>query len=191
MKMQQVVFDVPYTAERNRTTTAFRIILAIPHLVLYNAWQGVRQVGGVIQWFICVFTGKRNKQIWDFTVLGEGYGSRVFSYVLLSHDVFPLFLTEQGAVPAHYSLEYDESVNRLTTGLRIIWVIPAFILAVLLAIASVFVAIVSWFAILFTGKQPRGMFGFLVKAQRYLLQTSAYLYLLTDTYPKYGSSRGE
>jgi hypothetical protein len=76
-------------------------------------------------------------------------------------------------------------VNRLTVGLRIIWAIPAIIIAAVLAIASFFVGIVSWFAILFTGKHPRGMFDFILKAQRYLLQTSAYTLLLTDTYPKY------
>ena len=181
--MQQVVFDVPYTEERNRGTTAIRIILAIPHLILYGLWQRVAQLAAVIQWFICVFTGKRNKAIWDFSVAAEAYGSRVGSYALLMHDVFPPFLTEQGAVPSRYSLEYDESVNRLTVALRIIWAIPALIIAVLLAIAAYVVAIISWFTILITGKHPKGMFDFLLKFQKYWLQTSAYTLLLTDTYP--------
>jgi len=183
--MQQVVFDVPYTEERNRGTTAIRVILAIPHLLLLQAWQGVTQVGALIQWFICLFTGKRSKGIWDLSYMEESYGSRVYSYVLLSHDVFPGFLTDPGKVPSTYSLEYDESVNRLTSGLRLIWVIPALIIAALLAIAAFFVGIISWFAILITGKQPRGMFDFILKSLRYILQTSAYFFLLTDTYPKF------
>ena len=183
--MQQVQFDVTYTETRNRLTTAFRIILAIPHLILYGLWNRVAQLAAVIQWVICVFTGKRNKSIWDFTVASEAYGSRVQSYAGLLHDVFPPFLTDPGNVPSRYSIDYDESVNRLTVGLRIIWAIPAIIIAILLAIASLVVGIVSWFAILFTGKHPRGMFDFMLKAQRYLLQTSAYMLLLTDTYPKY------
>jgi hypothetical protein len=183
--MQQVVFDVPYTEARNRGTTAIRIILAIPHLILYGLWNRVTQLAAVVQWFICVFTGKRNKSIWDFSVAAEAYGSRVNSYAGLLHDVFPPFLTEQGAVPSRYSLEYDESVNRLTVALRIIWAIPAIIIAALLAIAMIVVVVVSWFVILITGKHPRGMFDFLLKAQRYFLQTSAYMLLLTDAYPKY------
>ena len=138
--MQQVVFDVPYTEERNRGTTAIRIILAIPHLILYGLWQRVAQLAAVVQWFICVFTGKRNKAIWDFSVAAEAYGSRVGSYAGLLHDVFPPFLTEQGAVPSRYSLEYDESVNRLTVALRIIWAIPALILLILIGIAAFVVA---------------------------------------------------
>ena len=183
--MQQVVFDVPYTEARNRGTTAVRVILAIPHWVLYSLWNEVVQLAAVVQWFICVFTGKRNKSIWDFSVASEAYGSRVNSYGGLLHDVFPPFFTEQGRVPSSYSLEYDESVNRLTVGLRIIWGIPALILALLIGIAAFFVVVVSWFAIVITGKHPKGMFDFVLKFQRYWLQTSAYMLLLTDTYPKY------
>jgi hypothetical protein len=181
--MQQVVFDVPYTEARNRGTTAIRIILAIPHLILYGVWNRVAQFASVVQWFICVFTGKRNKSIFDFTYSAEAYGSRVQSYAGLLHDVFPPFFNEQGAVPSRYSLEYDESVNRLTTGLRIIWAIPALVIAVFFAIAAFVVAIISWFAILFTGKHPKGMFDFLLKFQRYAVQVSAYTLLMTDKYP--------
>jgi Domain of unknown function (DUF4389) len=183
--MQQVVFDVPYTEERNRGTTAVRIILALPHLFLYGLWNRVAQLAGIIQWIICVFTGKRNKAIWDFTVSAEAYGSRAGSYVGLLHDVWPGFLNDPGKVPSSYRIEYDESVNRLTTALRIIWAIPALIITLVIGIAAFFVWIASWFAILFTGKHPKGMFDFLLKFQRYSLQTNAYTMLLTDTYPAY------
>jgi hypothetical protein len=182
---RQVDFDVTYTENRNRLTTAFRPILAIPHLILYGLWNRVCQLAAVVQWFICLFTGKRNKAIWGFTVSAEAYGSRVGSYFGLQHDVFPPFLTEQGNVPSRYDIDYDEPVNRLTVGLRIIWAIPAIIIGALIGIAAFFVWIVSWFAILFTGKHPRGMFDFLLKAQRYFLQVNAYILLMTDTYPKY------
>lgn len=183
--MHQAQFDVTYVQARNRLTTAFRIILAIPHMILYGLWNRVCQLAAIVQWVICVFTGKRNKGIWDFTVSAEAYGSRAGSYAFLLHDVFPPFLTEQGNVPTRYSIDYDESVNRLTVALRIIWAIPAIIIAALIGIAAFVVAVVSWFAILFTGNHPRGMFDFMRKAERYFLQTSAYTLLLTDTYPRY------
>ncbi len=140
--MSQVVFDCQYTEARNRGTTAIRVILAIPHLILLGLWQQVVRFTAVIQWFIVVFTGKRNKQLWDFAYAEEGYNSRVSSYLGLLHDVWPPFLTEQGTVPTRYSLEY-------------------------------------------TGKHPRGQWDFLLKYQRFSLQAYAYLFLLTDTYPKY------
>ena len=51
---------------------------------------------------------------------------------------------------------------------------------------STFPSQLPWFAILFTGRHPRGMWDFLVKAQRYYLHLQAYMYLMTDAYPKYG-----
>jgi hypothetical protein len=99
--------------------------------------------------------------------------------------VYPPFGTAQGAVPSTYNLAYDESANRLTVGLRFLWILPAAILAALIGIALFAVAIVSWFVIVFTGKHPKGMFDFMLKAVRYSLQVSVYGLLLTDKYPSY------
>ena len=48
------------------------------------------------------------------------------------------------------------------------------------------IGIVAWFAIVITGKFPRGMFDFSLKVHRYMSQYSAYSSLLTDQYPKFG-----
>ena len=181
--MQQAQFDVTYVEARNRATTAIRLILAIPHIIFAYVWNIAAEVAAVIQWFICVFTGKRNRALWDFTNNYVGYSTRVYSYLGLLHDVFPGFGTEQGNVPTRYSLDYDEPANRLTVGLRLIWLIPAAILGFILAIAAMVLTIISWFAIVITGKHPKGMFDFMLKAQKYLVQVVAYEYLLTDKYP--------
>jgi hypothetical protein len=181
--MHQAEFDVTYTEARNRGTTAIRIILAIPHLILAYVWNIAAEVAAIIQWFICVFTGKRNKALWDFANNYVAYSTRVYSYVGLMHDVFPAFGTEQGRVPTRYHLEYDEPANRLTVGLRLIWLIPAAIIGFLFAIAAMVLAIISWFAIVITGKHPKGMWDFMLKANKYLVQVVAYEYLLTDKYP--------
>jgi hypothetical protein len=76
-------------------------------------------------------------------------------------------------------------VNRLTVGLRFLWIIPAAIIAALIGIAIQVLTLICWFAIVITGKMPQGMFDFLMKGHRYSLQVNAYGLLLTDTYPKY------
>ena len=60
------------------------------------------------------------------------------------------------------------------------------IIAIFVGIASVVVVLISWFAILFTGNHPRGMWDFLLKSLRYSLQLQAYSLLMTDDYPKFG-----
>jgi hypothetical protein len=187
--MSQVVYDVTRNEEpRNRLTTAFRIILAIPHLILVSVWQYAVEIVSVIQWFIILFTGKRNRGLWDFSNSWLGYYSRVYSYAWLLFDEYPAFGTDPGTVPARYELTDTEPPNRLTNGLRIIWAIPALLISAALAIAAFFVLIVAWFAILFTGKLSDGMFGFVKKVLHYLLQTSAYVALMTDTYPAWGGT---
>jgi hypothetical protein len=183
-----VTYQVPYTEERNRLTTAFRLILAIPHLIVVQVWGYLMEILAVIEWFIILFTGKRNEGIWNLQWAWLGYYSRVYGYVDLLYDQYPAFGTEPGTVPARTDFRYDEPADRLTNGLRFIWAIPAIVIAAVLGIASFFVLIAAWFVILFTGKQPRGMFDFILRVFRYILQTYSYVLLMTDTYPSWGST---
>jgi hypothetical protein len=183
-----VTYEVPYTEERNRLTTAFRIILAIPHLIVVQVWGYLMEILAVIEWFIILFTGKRNEGIWNLQWAWLGYYSRVYGYVDLLYDQYPAFGTDQGTVPARTDFRYDEPADRLTNGLRFIWAIPAIVIAAVLGIGAFFVLIAAWFVILFTGKQPRGMFDFVLRVFRYILQTYSYVLLMTDTYPNWGST---
>ena len=67
----------------------------------------------------------------------------------------------------------------------LIWIIPAALIFLVVAIGGYVVTVICWFAILFTGTQPRGMFDFLLKVYRYSTRFNAYIGLLTDTYPKF------
>lgn len=183
--MSTVSYDVIYTEDRNRLTTAFRMILVIPHAIVMGLWQYLAQFLALIQWFVIVFTGKRNKNLFDLQDQWLGYASRVMAYYSLMFDPYPPFGTEPGATGVTYSLRYEEPGNRLTNGLRFIWAIPALIIMFALSIAGMAAAVVSWFMILVTGIHPRGMFDFLLRVQRYVIQTNAYLLLMTDTYPKW------
>ena len=185
--MSQIEFDVPYVEPRNRLTVAFRLILAIPHLILLGLWQQVAEVAAVIHWFVIVFTGKRNDSLWQFNDSYVGYMARVNAYTGILYDEYPQFFTDASGVPVHYAhAPQPEPANRLTVGLRFIWAIPALFIAAGLSIAGIVIGIIAWFAIVITGKMPRGNFEFLVKVQRYVVQTNAYVLLQTDTYPAWG-----
>ena len=73
--------------------------------------------------------------------------------------------------------------KRVTVFFRIILMIPhAFVLWILGIVAEV-IAIIGWFAALFTGRMPRNLRQSQVFALRYGAQLYAYGYLLTDRYP--------
>ena len=111
------------------------------------------------------------------------------SYHYLMFDEYPAFGTDQRKVPMVQDLGYAEPASRLTNGLRFIWIIPAIILLIIFGIAMSVVLLIAWFAILFTGKFPIGMFDFMMKGVRFTLQVTAYGLMMTDTYPKWGSGR--
>lgn len=184
--MSAIGYDITYQEQRNRLTVAFRIILAIPHLIVSQVWGYLAQVLAVIQWFIIVFTGKRNEGLWNLQQSWLGYYSRVLGYTSLMFDPYPAFGTDPGNAPVRTAISFDESGNRLTTGLRFLWIIPAAIIYIFVAIGGAVVTLISWFAILFTGTHPRGMWEFELKVLRYTLQLQAYGLLMTDTYPKFG-----
>jgi hypothetical protein len=180
-------FDATYPEQRNRVTAIFRLIVAIPHMIVAQVWGYVAELAAIPQWFIIVFTGKRNESIFEFQQTYLGYYGRVISYSALIHDVFPPFGNDVGAVPVRTDIRYEESGNRITTLFRFIVIIPAALLLVVVAIGAYVVLFISWLAILFTGKQSRGMWDFVVKFVRLLLRVQAYALLMTDTYPSYSA----
>jgi hypothetical protein len=184
--MSRFTYDVGYEETRNRTTVAFRIIMAIPHLIVASLWRELTQLLAVIQWFIILFTGKRNEGIWRLQQSYLYYYCRVLGYVALLYDQYPAFGTDPGPVPVRSEISYEESANRLTSVLRLIWAIPAVIIAAVVGIGAYVVVLISWFAIVITGKQSRGMWDFVLKVLRFTFQLESYVFLMTDTYPKFG-----
>ena len=60
------------------------------------------------------------------------------------------------------------------------------IVGLVVSIGGAFLGVISWFAILFTGKHPRGMWEFMLKVISTYCSSQAYVYLMTDEYPKFG-----
>ena len=129
--VSELTFDIRYDDRRSRLTNAFRMILAIPHLIVVSVWGYFAEILGFIQWFIILFTGKRNRALWDLQWAYMGYAARVNGYVDLMFDPYPPFGTEVGTTPTAVALDYEEPASRLTNGLRFIWAIPAMIIALL------------------------------------------------------------
>ena len=181
--MTRPTLDITKTPQRNRLTVAFRAILVIPHAIVLNIWDNLTQIISVVQWFIILFTGKRNKSIWTLQSSWLSYAARVESYGALLYDKWPSFGEPTADAVISYSFEYEEEASRASNFFRIILVIPAFFVYMFLVFGGLFAAVVSWFAILFTGRHPQGLFKYLLKVTRYSISIRAYMALMTDEYP--------
>ncbi|MEA2252374.1 MAG: hypothetical protein QOI62_1218 [Solirubrobacteraceae bacterium] len=94
------------------------------------------------------------------------------------------------AHPVTFEADYAERRSRLTTFFRWILAIPHLIFMYVYALAAGVVAIVAWFALLFTGRWPRGMYDFVAGYLRYSTYVNGYLWLVTDEYPPFSGDPG-
>lgn len=100
--------------------------------------------------------------------------------------------TTQGPYPVRVEADYPESSSRLLAALALLLFLPKVILLVphilvmwFLGIAAFVVMIAGYFAVLFTGRYPRGLFEFLLGNIRWQTRINAWAYGLTDVYPPF------
>jgi hypothetical protein len=200
MDGNQATYEVaPQAEKRNRLTVGFRIILAIPHALLVGgpgisygvgAHEGngvlgaVAQVMAVINWFIIVFTGKANKDLINLQQFYLRWRARALPYEALLRDEYPPFGDGEYPVEATFPA-VTEDRNRWTVGFRFILIIPQIIVIIFLSIAWAITAIIGWFAILFTGHYPDGLWKFGEGVLRWTLRVESYWLLLHDDYPPF------
>ena len=94
-------------------------------------------------------------------------------------------MSEVKDYPINFSTEYPGKMSRLTTFFRCILVVPHLIVLAVIGIAAGVIAFIAWWAILFTGNYPKGMFNFFVGYMRWTTRVNGYSYLLTDKYPPF------
>src|SRR6476661_3451479 len=82
----------------------------------------------------------------------------------------------------------DLQRNRLTVAFRLLLAIPHFIVVLLWGVLTNLIVLVAWFAALFTGQVPDGLHNFIASWLRYATRITAYVFLLTDPFPQFGSS---
>jgi uncharacterized membrane protein len=194
-----LTFSVDYpNRELNRVTTGFRLILAIPLLLLLSLFGfgrpglGGHPLGGVALLLflpvvaLLVLRHKYPRWWFDFNVMLLRLEMRITAYIFLLRDEYPSVDDEQAV---HVEVLYPDAPNSLNRWLPLVkWflAIPHYIVLVFLNIAAVVVVIIAWFAILFTGRYPRGMFDFVTGVMRWSLRVTAYAFLLvTDRYPPF------
>jgi hypothetical protein len=87
--------------------------------------------------------------------------------------------------PIGYEADFAEERSRLTTFFRYIMAIPVYLVAAVYGIGAMFSIVIAWFALLFTGRYPEGLYGFHCGFVRYVARLNAYTRLLTDQYPPF------
>ena len=201
-----VRLDIRYPEQLNRVTTAFRLILIIPIAIMLRVLTGsgtqisqipggelvsttATSVGSALfgATLLMILFKKRYPRWWfDFNLELARFTARVGAYAVLLTDTYPSTVEHQDIA---LDIDYPDAEHNLMRGLPLVkWflALPHYIVLFFLAIGVFFVVIVSWFAILFTGRYPRGLFDYVVGVGRWALRVNAYAFLLvTDPYPPF------
>ena len=205
MDSHPVTFSVDYPSrELNRLTTFFRIFAAIPILIVSASiagfsthYEGVSDttttivVGGIGLLFIpvllmIVFREKYPRWWFDWNLNFQRFSSRIGVYIALMDDRYPSTDEEQSV---HLEYPYPDPRGDLSRGMPLVkWLlaIPHYVVLLFLTVGAVFAVIAAWFAILFTGRYPRGLFGYVEGVMRWHNRVVGYAFaLVTDRYPPF------
>jgi hypothetical protein len=185
----------------NRLTSVFRLVLIVPIvtiLVLISGpnWDSAKEasrfplaVGGIVflpTVLMLLFRWKYPRWWFDWNLNLSKFCLRVAAYFWLLTDKYPSTDEEQAV---HLAMKYPEVTKELKVGLPLVkWflAIPHYIVLAFLFVGAIGAVIIAWFAILFTGRYPRGLFDFVVGVMRWGIRVSAYAFVLvTDVYPPF------
>jgi hypothetical protein len=87
--------------------------------------------------------------------------------------------------PVRFEIAYPPELNRWLPLVKWLLAVPHYIALFFVGIGAFFVLVFAWFAVLFTGRFPRGAFDYLVGTFRWGNRVAAYLFLMTDAYPPF------
>ncbi|MFC1967175.1 DUF4389 domain-containing protein [Chloroflexota bacterium] len=187
----------------NRLTSFFRIFTIIPIGIVLALLSGANSgwndkasggleimlsSGGIVFLslvLMILFRKKYPKWWYDWNLALSKFSLRVSSYFLLLRDEYPSTDEEQAV---HVEMPYPDA-QKLGRGMPLVkWflAIPHYIVLCFLGIAALVCWIIAWFAILFTGRYPKGLFDFIIGVMRWGFRVGAYaLLLITDKYPPF------
>jgi hypothetical protein len=196
-----VQFHVDYPSKPlGRLTTAFRLLIAIPIVIVLTMLsgqsfgdnghaEGELVIGGAAVFvplvLMLVFRRKYPRWWFDWNLNLMRFSNRVTAYLALLDDRYPSTDEEQSV---HLDFPYPDArqMNRWLPLVKWLLAIPHYFVLLFLGLGAIVAIIAAWFAILFTGTYPRSLFDYVVGVLRWTNRVSGYAFtLITDQYPPF------
>jgi hypothetical protein len=197
-----VSIDYPDRA-LNRLTSFFRMFVAIPILIVSGAVSGgtwemsagdqrtttLAGAGGLLflgPLLMILFRQKYPRWWFDWNLELQRFGTRVGAFLALMDDRYPSTDDHQSVHLDYPYPDAERDLNRWLPLVKWLLAIPHYIVLFFLDIGAVIAVIIAWFAILFTGRYPRGLFDFVEGVIRWNNRVLGYAFVMvTDEYPPF------
>jgi hypothetical protein len=200
-----VRFSVDYPDRQlNRVSSAFRVFAVIPIAIVLASIGGYTSggydasgetstvvIGGTGLLFLppllmILFRQKYPRWWFDWNLELQRFGNRVGAYLALMDDRYPATDQHQSVHLDYPYPDAERDLNRWLPLVKWLLAIPHYVVLLFLWVAALVVVVVAWFAILFTGRYPRGLFDFVEGVIRWHNRVIAYAWVLvTDRYPPF------
>jgi uncharacterized protein DUF4389 len=197
-----VQFDVDFPERPlSRLTTAFRLLVAIPIVVVLTMLSGQTfgdndhrtsnelVIGGAAVFvplvLMLVFRQKYPRWWFDWNLNLMRFSNRVTAYLALLDDRYPSTDEDQSV---HLDFPYPDArqMNRWLPLVKWFLAIPHYFVLLFLGVGALGAVVLAWFAILFTGTYPRSLFDYVVGVIRWINRVNGYAFtLITDQYPPF------
>lgn len=184
--MYPIRFDADYEVERNRLTTFFRPLVAIPWILWAYLYGLAAGVVVIIAWLAVLFTKRYPSGMYDFVANYLRFQTRVVAFIFLLTDEFPPF---GGGVRDDYPVRVgvappQPEYRRSRTFFKYLLVLPQQILLYGVLLMAYGASVITWFRVLVTGRQSITMHDALQLGFAYFTRVNGFLYLLTEAHPR-------
>ncbi len=191
--MYPIDYEADFNPTPNRWTTFFRIIVAIPWIIVATFWGLLFMVTHFIAWIAVIILGRYPEWAYNFNSGVLRFGVRFYAWLYLQTDEWPPFgLADDPSYPIRVNIApRAERQSRLKALFRIILIIPMLIVSYPISYAHYFVAMIAWLTIVFRGYQPEGIHSTLTFLNSFYARLYGYWALLTDDYPPIGIEKAK
>jgi hypothetical protein len=175
--------DVVCPPRQSRWKAFFRLPLSIP--VLLFSWLLGSLLYGLafVMWTAVLVRGRIPRWLFDAVVAANRARARARAYLLLLSDAYPPF---DGSHELSYEAVYPERTSRWRLVIwKLISSIPHLFMVQVLNFAALAVLPIAWVAIIFTGRFPQGLHGFIAAVVRWERRVEAYQLSITDEFPPF------
>jgi hypothetical protein len=166
------------------------IYIGIPHLFLagiIGIWYAIIEFA---KFWVALFTGRFPESMFKFQLGYLNWSQRVSASLSNLVDGYPAFFPKGTSDKVKLEIARPEKVNQGMVLVRVLfgWIyvgIPHGICLYGRFIATMVLAFLAWWAVLFTGKYPERWHAFNVGTQRWSARIMMYLGYFNDTYPPF------